>query len=180
MLFPSFDTVRDFEGIEPWELEGRAAASQAAANQTGNMPVRVLLVSPLAEDHAAATKMLQGSKWKLSRAHDIGSALARLAAETRISVVVCERDLRTGTWKDIFSRLGGVRRPEMVVISRLADHELWSEALNLGAYDVLAKPLDAGELARALNSAWLHWRRRHMGIARGNGGAECEHAASGA
>ncbi len=180
MLFPSFNTVQDFEAAAAQEAHGHAAAPETVVSETGSMPVRVLLVSPLAEDHAAATKMLQGSKWKLSRAHDLGSALARLGADSSISVVVCERDLRAGTWKDVFSRLAGRRRPEMVVISRLADHELWSEALNLGAYDVLAKPLDAGELARTLNSAWLHWRRRHMGVAVGNSGMDLERAASGA
>jgi DNA-binding response OmpR family regulator len=49
----------------------------------------------------------------------------------------------------------------LIVTSRLADEKLWAEALNLGAYDVLAKPFDRQELVRTANLAWLHWRHRH-------------------
>ena len=47
--------------------------------------------------------------------------------------------------------------PVLIVTSRLADEYLWAEALNLGAYDVLAKPFDASEVIRVLYSAWRHW-----------------------
>jgi len=36
------------------------------------------------------------------------------------------------------------------VTSRLADERLWAEALNLGAYDVLAKPFDSTEAMRVV------------------------------
>ena len=44
--------------------------------------------------------------------------------------------------------------------SRLADDRLWSEALNLGAYDVLAKPYDPDEVLRVLDLAWIRWVER--------------------
>jgi len=47
--------------------------------------------------------------------------------------------------------------PFVVVTSRLADERLWAEALNRGAYDVLAKPFDGTEVIRTISSAWLHW-----------------------
>jgi DNA-binding NtrC family response regulator len=43
----------------------------------------------------------------------------------------------------------------------LADEHLWAEALNLGAYDVLAKPFDPTEVVRTLSQAWLHRASRH-------------------
>lgn len=46
--------------------------------------------------------------------------------------------------------------PLLIVISRLADEHLWAEALNLGAYDVLAKPLNHTEIVRVLNLALNH------------------------
>ncbi len=57
--------------------------------------------------------------------------------------------------------------PLLIVTSRLADDSLWAEALNLGAYDVLAKPFDATEVARVVSMAWQHWhtRRLHAGAA---------------
>jgi DNA-binding NtrC family response regulator len=77
-----------------------------------------------------------------------------------VSVVVCERDLEGGTWIDLLSHVQVVARPPtMIVTSRLADDLLWAEALNLGAYDVLAKPFDRTELLRSVRLAWEHWRR---------------------
>jgi len=56
--------------------------------------------------------------------------------------------------------------PLLIVSSRLADERLWAEALNLGAWDVLAKPFDKREVIRAVTSAWLHWTGRFSAWAR--------------
>jgi len=40
----------------------------------------------------------------------------------------------------------------------LADEHLWAEALNLGVYDVLAKPLDDSGVVRVLSLALNHRR----------------------
>ena len=45
--------------------------------------------------------------------------------------------------------------------SRAADERLWAEALNLGAYDVLAKPFDRTEVMRVVSMAWMHWTAVH-------------------
>jgi DNA-binding response OmpR family regulator len=51
--------------------------------------------------------------------------------------------------------------PLLIVTSRLADERLWAEALNLGAWDVLAKPFDADEVIRIIGIACQHWEDRH-------------------
>jgi hypothetical protein len=43
------------------------------------------------------------------------------------------------------------------VASHFADDQLWAEALNLGAYDVLAMPLRAAEVFRSVSLAWRRW-----------------------
>jgi DNA-binding response OmpR family regulator len=48
------------------------------------------------------------------------------------------------------------------VTSRHADDRLWAEALNLGAWDVLAKPFDPGEVVRVVNLACLCWQRERQ------------------
>ena len=50
-----------------------------------------------------------------------------------------------------------VDSPSLIVTSRLADERLWAEALNLGAYDVLAKPFDSTEAMRVVGAAWRAW-----------------------
>ena len=78
----------------------------------------------------------------------------------RISIVFCERDLPDGTWRNILEHLWSAgERPLLIVTSRTADEWLWAEVLNLGGYDVLAKPLEGKEVRHALQTADLE--RRH-------------------
>ena len=75
-----------------------------------------------------------------------------------ISVVVCERTLQTGTWIDVLENIKVLPNvPSLIVASRLADDRLWAEALNLGAWDVLAKPFDHIGVIRSVKSAWQRW-----------------------
>lgn len=84
-----------------------------------------------------------------------GLAAARdLLRKQRFSVVACERDLLPGSWRDFLEFILKIPEPPaLIVTSRLADDYLWAEALNLGAYDVLAKPFDPAEVMRTLGLA---------------------------
>ena len=114
-----------------------------------------LLISPVEEDHAILNALFQHNGWTLRGTSSLGSASALLREEAT-SVVITERDLPDGDWKDVLVAIHILRNPPLlIVISRLADDYLWAEALNLGAYDVLAKPLDQTETLRALTSAWI-------------------------
>jgi DNA-binding response OmpR family regulator len=60
----------------------------------------------------------------------------------------------------MLAHAGGMNDPPLLIVtSRLADDRLWTEALNLGAYDVIAKPFDRKEVDRILNLAWARWSR---------------------
>jgi DNA-binding response OmpR family regulator len=109
-------------------------------------------------------------QWQLSACPTLASALAALR-KVRVPVVVCESDLQPGNWKDALEELRTVPDPPLLIVtSRCADERLWAEALNLGAYDVLAQPFDGMEVARIVNLAWLRWEGRH-GIPGGAPGA---------
>jgi DNA-binding NtrC family response regulator len=114
-----------------------------------------LLISPVEEDHAILNALFQHNGWTLHTTSSLSSASALLREEAT-SVVITERDLPDGDWKDVLLAIHILRKPPLlIVISRLADDYLWAEALNLGAYDVLAKPLDQTEAIRVLTSAWI-------------------------
>jgi DNA-binding response OmpR family regulator len=110
------------------------------------------------EDHRSRQDFSGQSAWKLLKADGIRASLAFLKRH-EVSVVLCERDLAPEeTWIDILETIRHLpHSPSLIVTSRLADDRLWAEALNLGAWDVLAKPFDPTELLRSVKSAWHHW-----------------------
>jgi DNA-binding response OmpR family regulator len=74
------------------------------------------------------------------------------------SVVVSEGELPDGTWRCVLSNTDSDgRMVPLLVVSRKADERLWAEVLNLGGFDVLLKPFDAGEVSRVLQMAIRYW-----------------------
>ena len=127
----------------------------------GNEFVAVLSVSPLQHDHDTLASLLGGDHWRLYDALSLRSASVFLRAHI-VPLVICEADLLPGTWTQLLDEIRLLSlQPLLIVTPRIADDYLWAEALNLGAYDVLAKPFDLTEVTRILSSAWLHWHDQH-------------------
>jgi DNA-binding NtrC family response regulator len=123
----------------------------------------VLSVSPAEEDHALLECIFSHSKWKLRKAHSLASAIVFLQGQST-SVVLCETDLLPGTWRDLLAQTTRLSyAPTVIVSSRLADDRLWAEALNLGAWDVLAKPFSRSEVLQAVSAGWRHWKNQQEG-----------------
>jgi DNA-binding response OmpR family regulator len=130
-----------------------------------NEIIRVLSISPMEEDHFFLQNILnrlQGTvdprrKFAPTSCTTLVSGLAALR-KRQFEVVVCERDLTPGSWKDVLEQTIILPDPpSFIVTSRLVDELLWAEALNLGAYDVLAKPFDRTEAIRVVGAAWRAW-----------------------
>jgi DNA-binding NtrC family response regulator len=99
--------------------------------------------------------------WTVVANTTVTSALAVLK-EMPFPVVLCDTDLTSGTWREMLEHISLLPDPPLLIVtSRLADDYLWAEALNLGAWDVLAKPFDAEEVMRTVSCAWQHWQDRH-------------------
>ena len=112
------------------------------------------------DDPDALEQFLRPPQWSICTARTLKSATAVLKKE-RPPLVLCESDPGRETWREMLAQTTLMLPPPLlIVLSRLADEHLWAEALNLGAYDVLAKPLDAMEVTRTLSLAWVHWRAR--------------------
>lgn len=128
------------------------------ARQSGDVgKLTVLSVSPTDEDHLSLQAIFGHSNWMLFNARDLGAARS-LLQQHEVAVVLCERDLLPGTWTDLLECIQSLpNAPSLIVVSRLADDRVWAEALNLGAWDVLAKPFDHIEVIRSVKSAWQHW-----------------------
>ena len=118
----------------------------------------LLVISSFEEDHTRMGHVFGGeSNWLVRGVRTRGEATV-LVCENPPPVVICERDLPDGNWKDILDALTLLAHPPaLIVTSRLADEYLWVEVLNLGGHDVLSKPLHEKEVLWAVDSAWRHW-----------------------
>jgi DNA-binding response OmpR family regulator len=141
---------------DPAELAGAVAQptlDAVPATPTDNAK-SALLVSSLPEDHEFLSEIFGQQNWTFYGVRTLGSALT-LLREQPVPVVITERDLPLGDWKDLLAAIQHLaHRPLLVVASRRADEYLWTEVLNLGGHDVLAKPFQAKELRWVLESAW--------------------------
>jgi len=135
--------------------------SRPLKNDIGRQTIPVLSLSPVRNDHTTLERLLPEPQWSVYRADTVMSALTLLRTLRPVPVVVCEGDTLPGSWQEMLATTALLPEPPSIVIaSRLADDHLWAEALNLGAYDVLAKPFDVAELTRSLSLAWLHGQRQ--------------------
>ena len=122
--------------------------------------VTVLLVSPFAEDHQSLTEIFAHTNWRLTSADTPTEAIVALRSG-RHAVAICESNQQRGSWKELLDQTRAMpSQPVLIVTSAHADDKLWSEVLNLGAYDVLPKPFERQEVVHVVGAAWLHWRSR--------------------
>ncbi len=143
--------------------------AKASGERQNSGKITVLSVGSVEQDYRELSEIISSSEWplcpevewRLKSSPSVPAALADLAQD-QIHIVLCESDLGTESWKELWARLAAQPDPPfLIVTSRLADEYLWAEALNLGAYDVLAKPFDPVEVVRTLSQAGLHRRHRH-------------------
>ncbi len=133
--------------------------------------VRVLTVSSEERDHVTLAQIFNHTSWSIEGVDNISSAAEKMTSDP-CPVVLCEENLPDGDWRDIFALAETLSHPpHVIVLSRTADEKLWAEVLNRGGYDVLAKPLQAAEVLRAIGVAWRGWmdcRRVQNGTAGGS------------
>lgn len=136
--------------------------ARAGIRNTGPLEANTaLLISPVEKDHELVQLLFHEYDWTLYSTSSLGPASGILRKSTT-PVVITEQHLPVGTWRDVLEVMQVLPDPPLViVISTHADDRFWAEALNLGAHDVLAKPLDRQETIRVLRWAWDHWAGRH-------------------
>ena len=139
---PRHDRVRRSGGSKPIEVR----------------PLSILSISTAFEDHQVLREILKDSGWRIAQARSCREALARLSRR-HMQLVICESNLPDGTWRDMLHRIHVLAPPPVfIVTSRLADDYLWAEVLNLGGYNVLAKPFRESEVKSMISSVWM---RKH-------------------
>ncbi len=137
-----------------------AAAQNVPSGLQQEVNFSILLVSPHSSDETELREILKSQASNLRRESSVAAARAHLGA---CNLILCERDLPDGTWRELLQQCDELANsPLLMVISRHADESLWAEVLNLGGYDVLLKPFDPSEVSRTVGTGSLRMLRRSV------------------
>jgi DNA-binding NtrC family response regulator len=116
----------------------------------------ILFVSPHREDAAVLSHMLGGLSVPLEYVADLKHARGKMTGAT-YPVILTEASLSDGTWLDVLDLAHRLApQSEVIVTDPDADARFWAEALNRGAYDLIAQPFATTEVQRILGNACSH------------------------
>ena len=118
-----------------------------------NKPISILVVTSEIGNRNSLKDILDREGLKTICASAVGECEAVLADQS-IDLVFCDRGLADGTYRDILTMTRSKSpRVRLVVTSRLADWEEYLEALDDGAFDLIASPSQAADIIRVINQA---------------------------
>lgn len=119
--------------------------------------VCALLLGEYDEGLLLIRQVFREAGWRLLEAQGRQEGLRHLD-EASVHVVITPSESPGLEWKRVLRDLGRRQRPpQLIVTSRTADEQLWSEVLNCGGYDVLPEPFHRDEVERVVASARRHF-----------------------
>jgi DNA-binding NtrC family response regulator len=114
---------------------------------------RVLFISSHPSDARLLSRMLHQLPLAIEYVPSLQVARTRLNQQ-EYDVILTEAALPDGKWLDVLHFVREcAQEPEVIVTDPAADGHFWAEALNLGAYDLLAQPFYEPEVRRILSNA---------------------------
>lgn len=117
------------------------------------MSSRILFISGRLEDARRLSRMLHALPLAVEHVGSLQQARI-LLQQNAYGVILTEAEIPDGTWLDVLDLARAIpHRAEVIVTDPRADARLWAEALNLGAYDLLAQPFYEPEVCRILSNA---------------------------
>jgi DNA-binding response OmpR family regulator len=120
--------------------------------------VEILAVCAAEEDFITLRHIFSHSNWHFERVCSCEEALDRVRRQPP-PVIICSRQLPDGSWHEVLAEAARADCPPRVIVTaHPSDESLWAEILDLGAYDLLARPFEAGEVIRVVSLAWRQWR----------------------
>ena len=112
----------------------------------------ILFISGRQADARQLTEMLHELPVGLDHAETVRQARGKLRHK-RFNAVLTEAALADGDWIDVLRLTRDTPTETQLIVTDLqADGRFWSEALNLGAYDMLAQPFYEPEVRRILSN----------------------------
>jgi DNA-binding response OmpR family regulator len=143
----------------PSNAPGHHTPAGKTVNHIPTLEFGILSISAVPEDHYSLSYILNESHWRIVKSRTCREAITRLSRRY-MPVVICASDLPDGTWRDVLDQISTLAQPPVLIVtSRLADDYLWGEVLNLGGYNVLAKPFRESEVKHVVAGLWMNERR---------------------
>ena len=117
------------------------------------MRSRILFISGHLDDARRLSRMLHALPLAVEHVGSLQQARTLLRGKS-YDVILTEAELPDGKWLDVLPLARETPHAvEVIVTDPQADARFWSEALNLGAYDLLAQPFYEPEVRRILYNA---------------------------
>lgn len=113
------------------------------------MRFRILFISGCPDDAQYLSQLLQPVPLDVDYADSLQHA-RKMLPNSAYRVILTATNLPDATWLDVLEASGDL---PVIVTDPHADGRLWAEALNRGAYDLLAQPFFAPEVQRILGNA---------------------------
>jgi FixJ family two-component response regulator len=140
-------------------LSGRLLRRESGA--LALIPVVALIVTE--QDRGVVSKIAgpkPGEAWEVHFAESFEEALA-FARRLSAPVILLDRDWPGTDWKTAIENLAALPHNACVIlVSGVADTYLLQEVVRLDGYDILAKPLRAENVLRAVKLALSYWSIR--------------------
>lgn len=77
-------------------------------------------------------------------------------------VIICEACVHND-WRQVIEMAREARgRPLVIICGELGNSQLWVEAINFGAHDILSKPFEAEEVERVVGIAVDRKQRKYL------------------
>jgi DNA-binding NtrC family response regulator len=117
------------------------------------MSSRVMFISGRPDDARLLARMLRPLPLALDHVQTLQQA-RNLLNQKHYDVILTESSVADGNWLDVVHVVRDAYfQSEVIVTDRAADAQFWAEAMNLGAYDLLAQPFYEPEVRRILGNA---------------------------
>jgi len=130
------------------------------------MKARTLLaVSP--NQKQRLLRRLEAAGLEVCLAESFEDAWQKLSLNKDFELLFLDAEVPGGDWQDLLEYVAiSNQRCEVIVCCRVGDEKMWAEALQCGAYDLIAEPYAEQEVARvvagALRSDYLRRFSRAM------------------
>lgn len=125
--------------------------------------ISALLVHNRPDPMGGLKLALQGLSVEIRQAGSCQDALRWLEGSNPPELVFTDTQLPDGTWSDVVRVVGGAPVPtNVIVVSRGVDVRFYVETVEAGAFDFIAPPFEASELAHVLRCAAGNVRLRRQ------------------